>query len=262
MGIAAGDYDGDGFLDIFKTNFFDDTSDLYHNNGDGSFTNMIYPVGVGFNTKFLGWGVGFIDYDDDGWPDVFIANGHVYPEVEAQYPGEPYRQHKILYHNLGNGKFDDVSNSAGPGILSNRSSRGVAFADFNNDGHVEIAINNQNDSPSLLRNEGNYRHHWVEIQTVGIKSNRAGIGTRVKVIAGGRAQINEVRSGGSYLSQSDLRLHFGLGGNSKIELLELVWPSGVIDRITNAPIDCIITVREETGIIAVTGGELRRHNRS
>lgn len=249
MGVAAGDYDGDGFLDIFKTNFMDDTSDLYHNNGDGTFTNMIFQAGCGLNTKFLGWGVAFFDYDNDGWEDVLVVNGHVYPEVESRYPDEPYLERKILYKNLANGKFKDVSLESGPGITLRRSSRGLAVGDFDNDGYLEAVINNQNASPTLLKNVVQNNNHWIEIKTVGTKSNRAGIGTRAKISAGGRNQIAEVISGGSYLSQSDLRLHFGIGHNTDVQTLELIWPSGVVDRLRNIPADRVVTVKEGEGLM-------------
>ena len=252
MGAAAGDYDNDGFIDIFKTNFIGDTSNLFHNNHDGTFDDLISQAGGADNTQFLGLGVGFIDYDNDGWKDVFIANGHMYPEVEAKYPEEPYRQRKILYQNLGNGRFRDVSLQSGPGMLLKRCSRGVAFADLDNDGDVDIVINNINDLPTLLKNEGGNRKHWIEIKTVGTKSNRAGIGTRVKVVTGSHSQVDEVQSGGSFLSQSDLRLHFGLGGDTKIDLLELKWPSGTVDQIRNLAADRILTVKEGVGIIEGT----------
>ena len=249
MGAAAGDYDSDGFMDIFKTNFIGDTSNLFHNNHDGTFDDLIFQAGGGYNTQFLGLGVGFIDYDNDGWKDVFIANGHMYPEVEAKYPEEPYRQRKILYHNLDNGRFRDVSLQSGPGILLKKCSRGVAFGDFDNDGDVDIVINNINDVPTLLKNEGGNRKHWIEIKTIGTKSNRAGIGTKVKVVTGSHSQVDEVQSGGSYLSQSDLRLHFGLGGDKKIDLLELRWPSGTVDQIRSLTADRILTVKEGVGIV-------------
>lgn len=173
------------------------------------------------------------------------------PEVEAKYPDEPYRQRKILYHNLGNGRFRDVSLESGPGILLKKCSRGVAFADFDNNGDMGIVINNINDFPTLLKNEGSNRNHWIEIKTVGTKSNRAGIGTRVKIVAGGHAQVDEVRSGGSFLSQSDLRLHFGVARETKIDLIELRWPSGMVDQVRDLAADRIVTLKEGVGVIHV-----------
>ncbi len=249
MGLTAGDYTCNGFLDIFKTNFIDDEPNLYKNDRDGTFTDVFYQAIGERHTEFMRWGDGFIDYDNDGWKDIFQANGHVYPEVEAAYPHETYRQRKILYHNRGDGTFEDVSRTTGPGLLLKRSSRGVAFADFDNDGDIDAVINNQNDPLTLLRNDGGNRLHWIGIQTIGTKSNRAGIGTRIRVVTGTHCQIDEVRSGGSYISQSDLRVHFGLGNFSRIDILELRWPSGVVDRIRGLAADHFVTVKEGVGIV-------------
>jgi hypothetical protein len=249
MGVSAGDYDADGWLDIFKTNFEDDVPDLYHNEGDGTFTFRTFDAKLGFNLKYLGWGGGFFDYDNDGWPDIFIANGHVYPELENHHhPESPYRQRNLLYHNFGNGRFEDVTSIVGPGLELRRSGRGVAFGDIDNDGRLDILINNQNDPPTLLRNESENANHWISIRTVGTKSNRDGIGARVTLSAGGRRQIQEVTSGGSYLSQNDLRVHFGLGSETKIDWIEIRWPSGAVDKIENASADRFLTVEEGQGI--------------
>jgi hypothetical protein len=250
MGVSAGDYDADGWLDIFKTNFEDDVPDLYHNEGDGSFTFRTFDAKLGFNLKYLGWGGGFFDYDNDGWPDIFIANGHVYPELENHHhPEVPYRQRNLLYHNSGIGRFEDVTSIAGPGLDLQRSGRGVAFGDLNNDGRLDILINNQNDPPTLLHNDSENPNHWISIRTVGTKSNRDGIGARVTLLAAGRRQIQEVRSGGSYLSQSDLRVHFGLGGATKIDWVEIRWPSGAIDRIDRPSADSFLAVEEGRGMV-------------
>jgi hypothetical protein len=249
MGVSAADCDGDGRLDIFKTNFDNDVPDLYHNEGDGTFSFRTFDAKLGFNLKYLSWGGGFFDYDNDGWPDLFIANGHVYPELESHgHPESPYRQRNLLYHNSGNGRFEDVTSIAGPGLELRRSGRGVAFADFDNDGNLDILINNQNDPPTLLRNAGS-PNHWISIRTVGTKSNRDGIGARVLLEAGGRRQMDEVRSGGSYLSQSDLRVHFGLGPATKIERLEIRWPSGVIDSLEDISADQFLKVQEGKGAV-------------
>jgi hypothetical protein len=250
MGVSAGDYDADGWLDIFKTNFEDDVPDLYRNEGDGTFTFRTFDAKLGSNLKYLGWGGGFFDYDNDGWPDIFIANGHVYPELENHnHPESPYRQRNLLYRNSGNGRFEDVTSTAGPGLALRRSGRGVAFGDFDNDGRLDVLINNQNDPPTLLRNASENPNHWIAIRTVGTKSNRDGIGARVIVLAGGRRQIQEVTSGGSYLSQNDLRAHFGLGGATKIDRIEVRWPSGNVDKMENAPADRFLTVEEGRGIV-------------
>ncbi len=249
MGVSAADYDGDGRLDIFKTNFEDDVPDLYHNEGDGAFSFRTFDARLGFNLKYLGWGGGFLDYDNDGWPDLFIANGHVYPELESHNHSESrYRQRNLLYHNSGNGRFEDVTSVAGPGLDLRRSGRGVAFGDLNNNGKLDIVINNQNDPPTLLRNEGENTNHWIAIRTAGTKSNRDGIGARVTLAAGGTRQVQEVRSGGSYLSESDLRVHFGLGSAAKIDWIEVRWPSGALDRIENVAANRFLTVEEGRGL--------------
>src|SRR5262245_7785531 len=225
MGVSAADYDGDGFFDIVKTNFDGDTSTLYHNNGDGSFFDATLPAGLGRHTDLVGWGTGFFDIDHAGWKDIFIVNGHIYPEVDRYRLERTYRQDRQIFWNSRNGKFLDISSQAGPAILDRRSSRGAAVGDLDNDGSLEIVINNMNDRPSLLKNLGE-KGNCILIKTVGKQSNRNGIGARVAVITGKHRQIDEVRSGGSYLSQNDLRLHFGLGRAVKVDRVEILWPSG------------------------------------
>jgi len=225
MGAHAADYDGDGWLDIIRTNFSDERSTLYHNNRDGTFTDVTYLAGLGINTQFLGWGTLFVDVDNDGWPDLFMANGHVYPEVDNKGLSSTFREHKLLYWNQHNGKFKDVSDDAGPGITKPFNSHGVAAADFDNDGAVEILVNNSHDPPSLLKNLGEHGK-WVMLKLIGTKSNRDAIGARVTVRADGHQQLLEVRSGGGYISQSDFRLHFGLGKATRAEMIEVKWPSG------------------------------------
>ena len=250
MGVSAADYDGDGWLDIFKSNFEDDVPDLYHNERDGTFGFRTFDAKLGSNLRYLGWGGGFLDYDNDGWPDIFIANGHVYPELERHnHPESPYRQRNILYHNLANGKFEDVSAAAGPGLDLRRSGRGAAFGDLRNNGRLDILVNNQNDPPTLLHNDASGPNHWISIRTVGTKSNRDGIGARVIVTTGRHRQIQDVRSGGSYLSQNDLRIHFGLGEATKIDRIEIRWPSGTVDRIENAQPDQFLTIEEGLGAV-------------
>ena len=226
MGAHAVDFDGDGWLDIIRTNFSDETSTLYRNNGDGTFTDVTYVSGLGVNTQFLGWGTLFVDVDNDGWPDLFMANGHVYPEVDSNGLNSTFRERKVLYWNQHNGKFKDISLDAGPGIITPFNSHGVAAADFDNDGGVEILVNNSHDAPSLLKNYGDHGS-WISLKLVGTKSNRDAIGARVAVSADGHHQLQEVRSGGGYISQSDFRLHFGLGKATKAETVEVKWPSGL-----------------------------------
>ena len=247
MGASAGDYNCDGWLDIFKTNFSDDTCSLYRNERDGSFTDATFSAGMGLNTRYLGWGCGFADLDNDGWLDVFAAHGHVYPEVERAGVDVPYQEPKVVYRNLRNGRFEDVSGRAGPGVALRRSSRGVAFGDFDNDGDLDIVINNSGDVPTLLRNDVVSQNHWLKVKAVGTRSNRTGLGARVTVVAGGHAQIEEVRSGGSYISQNDLRLHFGLGAATKADLVEVRWPSGQVDRLKDIESNQVIQVKEGQG---------------
>lgn len=247
MGVSAADYDGDGWLDIVKTNFEGDTSSLYRNLGKNFFEDATFQSGLGRNTRFLGWGAGFFDFDNDGWPDILTCNGHVYPEVGEE--GESgYRQRKVLYRNLGNGRFEDVSLQAGPGILERVPGRGCAFGDFDNDGDIDIVVNCVNDYPQLLRCDSSAPNHWIKVKTVGTKSNRSGIGARVYCTPeGGRRQMDEVRSGGSYLSQNDLRVHFGLGKAEKADI-EVHWPSGIVDRIAGVRADQVITIVEGKGL--------------
>jgi hypothetical protein len=248
MGAHAIDYDGDGWLDIIKTNFSDDTPTLYHNNRDGTFSDVTLEAGLGKNTQFLGWGTLFVDFDDDGWPDIFMANGHVYPEVDSKGLNNTFRERKLLYWNEGTGKFRDISMTAGPGITTPLNSHGVAAADFTNDGVVGILVNNSHDRPSLLKNNGD-RGNWILLDLQGTKSNRDAIGARVTVRTGKHQQTQEVRSGGGYDSQSDLRLHFGIGTATKIDDIEIRWPTGASQHIPNVAGNRIVKVREGTGVV-------------
>lgn len=253
MGVAAGDYDRDGYLDLAKTNFSDDTPNLYHNNGDGAFSDVTFAAGLGSHPNYMGWGIGFVDYDNDGWPDLFMANGHLDAIIDDYHIDSTYAEPKLLYHNVegppGTRRFEDVSGSSGPGIQLLSSGRGVAFADYDNDGDTDIVINNMNGPAYLLRNDGGNRNHWIRIKTVGIKSNRNGIGARIEVRTGAERQIDEVRSGSSYISQNDLRVHFGLGDHATVDEIILRWPSGQVDRIRRVRADQTITVQEGKGIV-------------
>jgi hypothetical protein len=251
MGIGVADYDCDGWLDIFKTNFADDTSDLYRNNGDGTFTEVSFNSGVGINNKFVAWGCGFIDYDNDGWSDIIQVNGHVYPEIDSYNFGETFKNPRLVYKNLGNGRFKDVSAEMGPGITERFSSRGAAFGDYDNDGGMDALILNMNDLPSLLHNVGGNRQNWIKLKLVGVKCNRTAIGARARVITGKHIQMDEVHSGTSVMSQNDLRLHFGIGAAEIIDVIEIKWPTTQkIERFTQVKPNQILTIREGDGIVA------------
>ena len=247
MGSTIGDFNGDGRLDIFKTNFSDDTSTLYKNNGDGTFDDVTTPAGLGLYTKYLGWGTMFFDFDNDGWPDLLLVNGHVYPEVDKQHLGSSYQEPRILYRNNGNGTFSDISATAGTAITTLASSRGLAVGDLWNDGRVSAVVSNMNAPPSLLVNQERSSNHWVAFKAVGAKSNRDGIGARIRVKAGARTLVDEVRSGSSYNSNSDMRPHFGLGHAATIDWVEVRWPSGLLERFTNLTVDSIHSLNEGTG---------------
>jgi enediyne biosynthesis protein E4 len=247
MGSTIADFNGDGHLDIFKTNFSDDTSTLYRNNGDGTFTDATAAAGLGLYTQYLGWGTMFFDFDNDGWPDLILVNGHVYPEVDSQHLGSNYKEPRILYHNNGDGTFSDISASAGAGITTAASSRGLALGDLWNDGKISAVISNMNDRPSLLVNQIHSSNHWITIHTVGTKSNRDGIGARIRVKTAARTVVDEVRSGSSYSSNSDMRVHFGLGAAPKTEWVEVRWPSGLTERFGSLSVDEIHTLKEGSG---------------
>ena len=248
MGSTAADYDGDGRLDLFKTNFSDDTSTLYRNNGDGTYTDMTFAAGLGINADALGWGAMFADVDNDGWPDLLVVNGHVYPEVDSAKLGSSYREPRFLYSNLGNGKFRDISRTSGPGLADPRSSRGLAIADLFNDGRLEAVINNLSDRPMLLVNLARNQNHWLGLHLIGTSSNRDAIGARATLKSASRLWVDEVRSGSSYNSSNDLRLHFGLGLETRLISIQIRWPSGQTELFDPpAQIDHIIELTEGKG---------------
>ena len=255
MGISAADYDLDGNLDLVKTNFAGDTPSLYHNLGEATFEDATFAAGLGLHTQYLGWGCGFFDFDNDGWPDILICNGHVYPEVEQLKTEAGYAQRKLLYRNLRNGRFEDVSLNAGPGISDPIAARGCAFGDFDNDGDIDFVVNPVNDFPQLVRCDSKTGNNWIKVRTIGTKSNRSGIGARLKCVtrvAGetkAHEQIDEVRSGGGFFSQNDLRVHFGLGAAEKVELLEIRWPSGQVDTLKDVTPNQLIYIKEGAGIL-------------
>lgn len=245
MGVTVADYDHDGRLDLFVTNFDDDYNTLYHNDGRNSFADASYAAKVAaVSFPYVGWGTKFFDYDNDGWVDLFVANGHVYPQIKS------FHQRNFVHRNLRDGTFAEVAEQLGAPFAEKRAARGAAFGDIDNDGDVDIVINNLDGAPQLLRNDGGDANNSVLVKTVGAKANRGGVGARVKVVSGDLVQKDEVRSGDSYISQSDLRLHFGLERRTKIDLIEVRWPGGTVDRVTDAKVNSVITIKEGKGVVS------------
>jgi hypothetical protein len=247
MGATAADYSHSGWLSIFRTNFSDERETLYRNRGQAEFEDATVSARMGHNTRFVGWGCTFFDFDHDGWKDLLLVNGHVFPEIDRKQTGIRFKERRILYRNSRDGKFDDISESAGPAILEPHSSRGVATADIDNDGALEILINNQGERPSLLKQRTKPPGNWALLQLVGTRSNRSAIGARVRLTAGGMTQLDEVRSGGNFASQNDLRLHFGLAQAQKIDTLEIQWPSGQKETRSDLPVNQVIVLKEPAG---------------
>lgn len=258
MGLALGDIDNDGWTDVFITEFAEDNFTLFHNDGKGVFSDISYPSGVAEATiHYLGWATFFMDYNNDGLKDLFCVNGHVYPEAD-HVQGSSYRQPPLLFRNLGNRKFKLASSDVGIASLR-MPGRGGAFCDFDNDGDLDVAIINIDDRPALLQNDGGSRAgHWLQVKTVGVKSNRDGIGTAVKVVAGDLVQYDRVRTGGSFCSSNDMRLHFGLRDRQVVDLVEIHWPSGAVDRLTHPDPNQVLVVREGEGRIASAYRPLRK----
>jgi enediyne biosynthesis protein E4 len=249
MGVGVADYDGDGLFDIVRTNFSEQVTTLYRNYG-GAFEDASIRAGLGVNRKYVGFGVDFLDFDNDGWKDIFIANGHVYSQLEGRKLHVTYRQPRVLYRNLGNGRFEDVSARAGESFREENLGRGCAFGDFDNDGDIDVIVNNLDGPPTLLRNDGGNRNNWVLIKCVGTRSNRSAIGTRVRVTSGAHTQIAEVMSGSSYYSQNDLRLHFGLGQARSADAVEVAWPSGAQEVFRKVAVNRLIVIEEGKGIVS------------
>jgi enediyne biosynthesis protein E4 len=255
MGVAFGDYDRDGFMDLAVPNFQGEPSALYHNDGTGFFSDRSYAAAIGLPTRaYVGWGVGFLDYDNDGALDLFISTGHVLDNVELFDSSTSYAQRNFLFRNNGPGeagrlRFADVSGLSGDGLTIAGPSRGAAFGDYDNDGDVDILVVNCNDRATLLRNDGGNRQHWLRVRAEGVHSNRDGIGARIAVVSGDAVQIGEVKSGGSLYSQSDLRVSFGLGQRTTVDRIEVRWPSGIRDTVTDVSADRTVTIREGIGLM-------------
>jgi hypothetical protein len=248
MGVAVGDYDLDGNLDIFKTNFADDTNVLYRNDGKGNFDDFTIRSGIGVETRYVGWGTGIVDLDNDGYPDVFVATGSVYPEVEKKVPAYPFRTPRVVFRNLGEGRFEELIEEAGPGVSDAHASRGCAFGDFDNDGDMDVLVMNMNEPPSLLRNDVSGTGHWLKVLLVGVESNRSAIGSRVTAQYGTKRQAQEVLAQGSFYSVNDRRLHFGLGEQTSADLT-VRWTNGRSETIRQVAANQLVVVREGSGII-------------
>lgn len=248
MGVAVGDFDRDGHLDIFATHFADDTPVLYRNSGKKDFVDATISAGLGVETRYVNWGTGFEDFDNDGWPDLFIVTGMVYPEVETRLPDHQFKGPRLLFRNLGNGQFEELLGEAGPALSEVHCSRGCAFGDFDNDGDVDIIIVNLNEQPSLLRNDVYGNGHWLKVQLIGTKSNRSAIGSRVIANYGGKPQARTVSGQSSYYSVNDRRLHFGLGAAISADLT-IYWTNGLIEKFPDVAADALVTIKEGMGII-------------
>jgi hypothetical protein len=252
MGIGIGDYDLDGHLDIFKTHFADDANGLYHNDGRGNFEDVTRASKIGVETRYICWGAGMVDLDNDGLPDLFMTTGSVYPQIEKKLPQFPNRGPRVVFRNLGNGRFEELTDEAGPGVAAAHCSRGSAFGDFDNDGDIDILIVNLSEPPSLLRNDIRDKHHWLKIKLIGTKSNRSAIGARVVLHYGSRTQAQEVMSQSSFYSANDPRLHFGLGDETSADI-EIRWPSGLQEKFKAVAADQLVVVKEGAGVLAGAG---------
>jgi enediyne biosynthesis protein E4 len=250
MGIDAADVNGDGLLDVYITHLDLELNRLYLNNGDTTFTDDTYASGIGAKVRLLsGVAAKFLDYDNDGWVDIVQLNGAMLDNVTLYHSEVSYKEPLVMFRNLGLGRFEMTSSQLGPDFIRPVAGRGLATADFDNDGDIDIAVNNRGDSPELLRNDGGNANHWLEVLLVGTKSNRDGTGAQLKLTSEGFAQVKQAEGGTSYMSASDPRMHFGLGKRAKIESLVITWPSGQVDKLANLPIDTIIAVKEGTGIV-------------
>jgi hypothetical protein len=249
MGLGVGDFDCDGSLDILKTHFTEDTAALYRNDGRGNFRDVTLRSGLAVETRFVSWGAGIVDLDNNGLPDLFWVCGSVYPEVEKKYPQYPHRMPRVIFRNLGAGRFEELMDEGGPGIAALHSSRGVAFGDFDNDGDMDILIMNQNEPPSLLRNDVSGNDNWLKVKLTGVKSNRSAIGARVIAKYGARMHAQPVTAQSSYLSAGDRRLHYGLGTEKSADLT-IYWPNGLVENIPNIAGGQLVCIKEGFGVIS------------
>jgi len=252
MGLGVGDYSLDGNLDVFKTHFENDASGLFRNDGKANFDDVSMAARLAVETRYICWGAGIEDLDNDGYPDLFMVTGSVYPEVEKKLPQYPDKGPRVVFRNLGNGTFEELGDLAGPGIVARHSSRGCAFGDFDNDGDLDVLIMNQNEAPSLLRNDVVAGNHWLKVKLIGSKSNRSAIGAKVVVRYGSKIQAKEVLSQSSYLSANDPRLHFGLG-SERLAQISIRWPSGLQQTLKAVAADQLVTIEEDKGIVANAG---------
>ena len=252
MGVGIGDYDLDGHLDLFKTHFADDANGLYRNDATGNFDDLTRTTRIGVETRYVGWGAGMMDLDNDGYPDLFMVTGNVYPDVERKLPKYPNKTPRVVFRNLGNRTFEELQEEAGPGVAAAHCSRGCAFGDFDNDGDVDVLIVNVNEPPSLLRNDLAGTGNWIKVKLEGVKSNRSAIGARVLVHAGDRTEAQAVLSQSSFYSCNDPRLHFGLG-RATAATVEIYWPNGLHERRPRVAANQLITVREGTGVVPGKG---------
>jgi len=248
MGVGVGDYDLDGHLDLFKTHFADDANGLYHNEGKGNFDDVTRTSRLAVETRYICWGAGIVDLDNDGYPDLFMVTGNVYPEVEGKLPQYANKTPRALFRNLGNGTFEELGEQAGPGVVEPHCSRGCAFGDFDNDGDLDILIVNLNEPPSLLRNDLRGKQNWIKIKLEGVKSNRSAIGARVLVRYGGKVQAQARLSQSSFYSCNDSRLHFGLGASDSVEI-DVYWPNGLHEKFKGVQANQLVTLREGAGIM-------------
>jgi hypothetical protein len=248
MGVGIGDYDLDGKIDLFKTHFSDDTDGLYHDDGSGNYSDVTLRSGFGVETRYISWGAGIVDLDNDGWPDIFVVTGSVYPEVAAKLPQYPLESPRLVFRNLGNGKFEELIEEAGPGVSTPHCSRGCAFGDFDNDGDIDMVIINMNEPPSLLRNDVKGDRNWLKVLLVGTKSNRSAIGSSITARYGGKAQIQPVTAQSSFYSVNDRRIHFGLGKYVSADL-EIRWTNGAVEKIPNVKANQLLVIKEGQGVV-------------